>query len=413
MNTMNQSKKSMSDLINKFNFNKEFYLSKNCNEATTRLEFIDEFLKILGWDVSNKRCLSEDNKDVQVEKRIDNNNIADYILYENNYPKFFIEAKSTSYNLNDKIIWGKLLNDARLIDCPFAILTNFKSFYFFDVLSEDENNLLFKLDYYNYVSDFEKLFILYKIPIQHSVINENFDLPTKTINSKLFIFLSSYCVSQAFITTVGFDEFDINIPIEFNCLIFKTYLRNIKKSFYYSKRQGFMFNTKNDNISSDNFGVNIGLDDAEFLKDIFVLENINYTKRVITYITKNKNDLLAVFHKKIKTYQKSFISKDKNFYFCSILMGWYILYNMGILKKENDFFDKGIDSYYNVLPKKVRKLLKYSKNKNKLIISARDICIYKIGGIKCSEKAHELIRFVESLDLGFVKNKKLHLNQTV
>jgi len=62
-------------------------------EGFTREDFIDPLLLALGWDVSRKRH-------VRVERRIDYDRVADYVLYHSNREAFaIVEAK----NIHEKL----------------------------------------------------------------------------------------------------------------------------------------------------------------------------------------------------------------------------------------------------------------------------------------------------------------------
>ena len=43
------------DLIERFEPNRDTYRSSEYNEAQVRLEFIDPFFKVLGWDIGSKQ----------------------------------------------------------------------------------------------------------------------------------------------------------------------------------------------------------------------------------------------------------------------------------------------------------------------------------------------------------------------
>lgn len=50
----------LNDLANRFQTNLTYYKEtrNNYNEHSCRIEYIDPFLKILGWDVANERGLA-------------------------------------------------------------------------------------------------------------------------------------------------------------------------------------------------------------------------------------------------------------------------------------------------------------------------------------------------------------------
>lgn len=56
--------KEISELVKRFSNNLEAYKSGHYNETQLRVEFIDPFYEVLGWDVNNKKGYAEPYKDV-------------------------------------------------------------------------------------------------------------------------------------------------------------------------------------------------------------------------------------------------------------------------------------------------------------------------------------------------------------
>jgi predicted type IV restriction endonuclease len=54
----------VSDLIERFDRNRESYRSSEYNETQARREFIDPFFKALDWDIDNEQGYAEAYKDV-------------------------------------------------------------------------------------------------------------------------------------------------------------------------------------------------------------------------------------------------------------------------------------------------------------------------------------------------------------
>ena len=67
---MSEMPKELSELINRFENNREAYRSGQYNETQLRREFIDPFFEALGWDVNNKQGYAEAYKDVIHEDAI-------------------------------------------------------------------------------------------------------------------------------------------------------------------------------------------------------------------------------------------------------------------------------------------------------------------------------------------------------
>ena len=63
--------KQILELIDRFNRNREAYLSAGYNEEQLRNEFINPFFIALGWDVYNEQGYAEAYKDVIHEDAIE------------------------------------------------------------------------------------------------------------------------------------------------------------------------------------------------------------------------------------------------------------------------------------------------------------------------------------------------------
>ena len=56
--------REVSELVKRFDRNRESYRSSEYNETQARREFIDPFFKALGWDMTNEKKYAEAYKDV-------------------------------------------------------------------------------------------------------------------------------------------------------------------------------------------------------------------------------------------------------------------------------------------------------------------------------------------------------------
>jgi len=54
----------VSELVKRFERNRESYRSSEYNEAQVRLELINPFFKALGWDIDNEQGYAEAYKEV-------------------------------------------------------------------------------------------------------------------------------------------------------------------------------------------------------------------------------------------------------------------------------------------------------------------------------------------------------------
>ncbi len=67
-NTINDLKERLEKLIQKFDADREYYLSSSYLEAQARVDFITPLFKALGWDVENEAGALHHDRDVVVER---------------------------------------------------------------------------------------------------------------------------------------------------------------------------------------------------------------------------------------------------------------------------------------------------------------------------------------------------------
>ena len=127
---------SILDLVDRFQTYKHSYKSASYNETQLRREFVDPFLKGLGWDIDNQQGQTEAFKEVihEYTLRIGANIKApDYAFRIGGERKFFLETKRPSINIKDGIGPAYQLRrygwSAKL---PLSILTDFEEFAIYD-----------------------------------------------------------------------------------------------------------------------------------------------------------------------------------------------------------------------------------------------------------------------------------------
>ena len=126
----------VSELIERFDRNREAYLSNEYNEAQVRLELINPFFKALGWDMYNEAGYAEAYKDVVHEDAIKIGGVTkapDYAFRIGGMRKFFVEAKRPGVNIkNDPDPAYQLRRYAWSAKLPLSILTDFEEFAVYD-----------------------------------------------------------------------------------------------------------------------------------------------------------------------------------------------------------------------------------------------------------------------------------------
>ena len=96
----------ITNLIERFDRNRDTYMSGRYNETQLRIEFIDPFFEVLGWDVTNRAGYAEPYKDVIHEDAIKVGGVTkapDYCFRIGGSRKFFVEAKKPSVKIRDEV----------------------------------------------------------------------------------------------------------------------------------------------------------------------------------------------------------------------------------------------------------------------------------------------------------------------
>ncbi len=123
-------------LVERFDQNRESYLSPDYKEARLRAEFIDPFFCELGWDMYNKQGYAEAYKDVIFEDSIKIGSATeapDYCFRIGGARKFFAEAKKPSVSIKDAVSPAyQLRRYAWSSKLPLSILTDFDEFAVYD-----------------------------------------------------------------------------------------------------------------------------------------------------------------------------------------------------------------------------------------------------------------------------------------
>ena len=126
----------MLELVERFDRYHETYRSSGYNETQVRREFIDPLFEELGWDIANRRGLSEPYKDVIHEDAIKVGGATkapDYCFRVGGIRKFFLEAKRPSINLREDASPAfQLRRYAWSAKLPLSILTDFEELSVYD-----------------------------------------------------------------------------------------------------------------------------------------------------------------------------------------------------------------------------------------------------------------------------------------
>ncbi len=119
-------------IVANFKDNIENYKNSAYNETQLRREFLDKFIKILGWDVDNEAGNHEYYKEVIHEDKLkigSSTRAPDYCIQTGSRKLFYIEAKKPAVNIKEA---GDAAYQVRNYgwnsQMPVCLLTDFEEF---------------------------------------------------------------------------------------------------------------------------------------------------------------------------------------------------------------------------------------------------------------------------------------------
>ncbi|POZ57071.1 Type IIS restriction enzyme Eco57I [Lysinibacillus sphaericus] len=150
------------------NFKNNYLFMKDAknkyNEHSTRVEYIDPFFELLGWDVANKLGKQPSLRDVIPESYTTATLRPDYKFSVNGISKFFLEAKKPSVNIATEL---NAIFQTRSYGWSqkhyISVLTNFEYLLIFDAtvvptVSDNEKTGLLKIYHYEeYISKWDEI----------------------------------------------------------------------------------------------------------------------------------------------------------------------------------------------------------------------------------------------------------------
>ncbi len=160
---------TIQELVNKYENDRDNCLKSSYNETQLRNDFIDPFLKCIGWDVDNEKAKTHFLRDVIQEEYIvvedeTSKKNPDYTLRINGTRKLFVEVKKPSVNILKS---SKAAFQTRRYgwnaNLGISILTNFENLVIYDCrfkpdASENEQVARIKIfNFKEYVDAFEQI----------------------------------------------------------------------------------------------------------------------------------------------------------------------------------------------------------------------------------------------------------------
>ena len=124
-------------LIANFEKGEKTYTSYDYSESQARIDFIDKFWTLLGWDVNHECQINPYEQEVKIERNVNDNGRgrrADYAFLQPNFRdvRFFVEAKRPGTPLDTPDNFFQVVRYGWNSHVPISILTNFLEFRVLD-----------------------------------------------------------------------------------------------------------------------------------------------------------------------------------------------------------------------------------------------------------------------------------------
>lgn len=168
-------------LIVRFDENLRYYKDpKNAyNEHSCRIEYIDPFLKILGWDVANEKGLAPQYREVIAENYSTRTDRPDYTLTLRGVAKLFVEAKKPAVDITrDSAPAIQARKYGWNAKHKLVVLTNFEYLAIYDtcyIARENDGCAVARYRLYHYTEYAEKIEEIMELISRDAVYSGVFD----------------------------------------------------------------------------------------------------------------------------------------------------------------------------------------------------------------------------------------------
>ncbi|MEO5643875.1 MAG: Eco57I restriction-modification methylase domain-containing protein [Bacteroidia bacterium] len=195
-------------LIEKYNADREYYLTNKYNETLLRSDFLDPFFELLGWDIKNNAGKPTNEREVILEEALKENasehsKKPDYTFRLFSERKFFLEAKKPCVTIESNNDSAKQVRrygfTAKL---KISVLSNFEYLIIYDTsVKVDKDDtfqkaLIKKYHYTEYESKFEEI---KKLLGHDAVYSGAFETEWKEIETKI----NQYSIDNLFLNQIN------------------------------------------------------------------------------------------------------------------------------------------------------------------------------------------------------------------
>ena len=199
---------TIKQLIEKYQSDRDYYLTNKYNETLLRSDFLDPFFELLGWDIKNNAGKPTNEREVILEEALkanasEHSKKPDYTFRLFSERKFFLEAKKPCVSIESNNDTAKQVRrygfTAKL---KISVLSNFEYLIIYDtsvkVEKEDtfQKALVKKYHYTEYESKFDEI---KRLLGKEEVYSGAFDNEWKAIENKL----NQYSIDNLFLKQIN------------------------------------------------------------------------------------------------------------------------------------------------------------------------------------------------------------------
>jgi hypothetical protein len=199
---------TIKQLIDKYQSNRDYYLTSKYNETLLRSDFLDPFFELLGWDIKNNAGKPTNEREVILEEALKANasesfKKPDYTFRLFSERKFFIEAKKPFVHIEtDNDTAKQVRRYGFTAKLKISVLSNFEYLIIYDTSIKVEQGdtfqkaLVKKYHYSEYESKFNEIKGLLG---KDAVYSGAFDNEWKEIENKL----NQYSIDNLFLKQIN------------------------------------------------------------------------------------------------------------------------------------------------------------------------------------------------------------------
>jgi hypothetical protein len=199
---------STKQLVERYEANRDYYLTDKYNETLLRSDFLDPFFELLGWDIKNNAAKPTNEREVILEEPLkanasENSKKPDYTFRLFSERKFFLEAKKPRVAIETNNETAQQVRrygfTAKL---KVSALSNFEYLMIYDTsVKVDKDDiyhkaLVKKYHYTEYEGKFEEI---KKLLGKDSVYSGQFEIEWKDIESKI----NQYSIDTLFLQQIN------------------------------------------------------------------------------------------------------------------------------------------------------------------------------------------------------------------